>query len=225
MNKYVIVSSKDWFSRHKKSYQFKKLKVIEISNKKKLNIRNLRKINPKYIFFVHWNEKVQEEIYKNFECIVFHTSPLPFGRGGSPIQNLIIRGVKKSPVCAIKMTKVIDGGPIYYSMNINLNGTISEIFSKIAKKIEKLIIKICKKNPKPLNQKGKVVKFYRLTNLDNKILNKYSLKEIYDRIRMVDGEGYKKAYIKFGNYKLEFSNSTIKKNKLIAKVKFYKSDS
>ena len=123
------------------------------------------------------------------------------------------------------MTKVIDGGPIYYSMNISLNGTISEIFSKIAKKIEKLIIKICKKNPKPLNQKGKVVKFYRLTNLDNRILNKYSLKEIYDRIRMVDGEGYKKAYIKFGNYKLEFSNSTIKKSKLIAKVKFYKSDS
>ena len=34
--------------------------------------------------------------------------------------------------------KVIDGGPIYYSMNISLNGTISEIFSKIAKKIEKI---------------------------------------------------------------------------------------
>ena len=109
MNKYVVVSSKDWFRRHEKSSQFKKLKVIEILNKKKLNISNLKKINPRYIFFIHWNEKVTKEIYENFECIVFHTSPLPFGRGGSPIQNLIIRGIKKSPVCAIKMTKVIAG--------------------------------------------------------------------------------------------------------------------
>ena len=225
MNKYIVVSSKDWFSKHKKSNQFKKLNVIEILNKKKLNIKNLRIINPKYIFFIHWNEKVSEEIYKNFKCIVFHTSPLPFGRGGSPIQNLIIRGIKNSPVCAIKMTKVIDGGPVYDSMNITLNGTISEIFLRIAKKIEKLIIKICKNNPKPLKQEGKVVKFSRLKNKDNKILDKYSIKEIYDRIRMVDGEGYERAYIKFGNYKLELSNSTIKNKKLLAKIKLYRSDS
>lgn len=224
MNKYVVVSSKDWFRRHEKSSQFKKLKVIEILNKKKLNISNLKKINPRYIFFIHWNEKVTKEIYENFECIVFHTSPLPFGRGGSPIQNLIIRGIKKSPVCAIKMTKVIDGGPVYDSMNITLNGTISEIFSRIANKIEKLIIKICKNNPKPLRQEGNVVKFNRLKNKDNKILNKHSIKEIYDRIRMVDGEGYDKAYIRFGNYKLELSDSSIKNKKLIAKIKLYRSD-
>lgn len=224
MNKYVVVSSKDWFRRHEKSSQFKKLKVIEILNKKKLNISNLKKINPRYIFFIHWNEKVTKEIYENFECIVFHTSPLPFGRGGSPIQNLIIRGIKKSPVCAIKMTKVIDGGPVYDTMNITLNGTISEIFSRIANKIEKLIIKICKNNPKPLRQEGNVVKFNRLKNKDNKILNKHSIKEIYDRIRMVDGEGYDKAYIRFGNYKLELSDSSIKNKKLIAKIKLYRSD-
>ena len=86
-------------------------------------------------------------------------------------------------------------------------------------------IKICKNNPKPLKQEGKVVKFSRLKNKDNKILDKYSIKEIYDRIRMVDGEGYDRAYIKFGNYKLELSNSTIKNKKLLAKIKLYRSDS
>ena len=85
-------------------------------------------------------------------------------------------------------------------IRLNRKNAGGQVTLRTIQYIEKLIIKICKKNPKPLNQKGKVVKFYRLTNLDNKILNKYSLKEIYDRIRMVDGEGYKKAYIKFGNY-------------------------
>ena len=46
--------------------------------------------------------------------IVFHTAPLPYGRGGSPIQNLIVRGhISPAPVCALKMVSGLDEGPIY----------------------------------------------------------------------------------------------------------------
>lgn len=224
MSKYIVASSKAWFTKFNKSDQYKKLNIIEISNKKDLNINNLKKINPRYIFFPHWNWKVNSEIFNNFECVVFHTSPLPYGRGGSPIQNMIIRNIKKSPVCAIRMTEIIDGGPIYESKNISLKGTISEIFFRIAKVIEQIIIRICKNNPKPTAQKGDIILFNRLKNTDNELLFTYSLKEIYNRIRMVDGEGYQKAYISFGDYRLDFSESYMANNELYAKVKFYKSD-
>lgn len=222
MSKCVIVYSKDWFKRQPKSKQFKKLNLIEITSKKKLNIKNLKKINPKYIFFIHWNSKVNYKIYEKFNCVVFHTAPLPYGRGGSPIQNLIIRKIKKTPVCALKMTEVLDGGPIYDSLEITLDGDIKQIFSRIARCIEKLIIKIYKKNLIPIPQKGKIVSFKRLSYADNELLASYSVREMYDRIRMVDGEGYKKAYIKLGHYNIEFSNSQIVNEELLAKVRIYK---
>ena len=40
--------------------------------------------------------------------IVYNTASLPYGRGGSPITNLIINGCESSPVCAIAMTKELE---------------------------------------------------------------------------------------------------------------------
>ena len=38
---------------------------------------------------------------------------LPFGRGGSPLQNLIVRGYKETMLSAIKCVGEVDAGPIY----------------------------------------------------------------------------------------------------------------
>ena len=92
MTNYVVASSKSWFKEHSKSSEYKNLSIYEISTKKDLNLSKLEDINPRYIFFPHWNWKIEPEIYLRYECVVFHTAPLPYGRGGSPIQNLIING-------------------------------------------------------------------------------------------------------------------------------------
>ena len=107
MTNYVVASSKDWFINHKKSEAYNKLNITEITTKENLTLENLEKINPRYIFFPHWNWKVDSAIYERFECVVFHTAPLPYGRGGSPIQNLILKGLTSSPVCALKMTDIL----------------------------------------------------------------------------------------------------------------------
>ena len=215
----MVASSKDWFKEHPKSEEYEELNFIEISNKEDLKLEYLEKINPRYIFFPHWNWKVNSEIYERFECVVFHTAPLPYGRGGSPIQNLILKGLKKSPVCALKMTDIIDGGPIYDSFEISLDGTISEIFSRIAVCVEKLIVLICQNNLHPIEQNGEVVAFKRLSNSDNELHSNYSIKELYDRIRMVDGLDYPRAFINYGNHKIEFSEACLDGNHLLAKVK------
>ena len=69
--------------------------VLIINNKSQLSKDKLADFIPDIIFFPHWNWIVPDTIYESFKCIVFHTAPLPYGRGGSPIQNLILRGFKK----------------------------------------------------------------------------------------------------------------------------------
>ena len=53
---------------------------------------------------------------------------LPYGRGGSPLQNLIIRGGKTTKLFAFRMTEEFDARPNYLKRNLSLEGTAREIF-------------------------------------------------------------------------------------------------
>lgn len=219
----LLACSKDWFDSEFDSNN--SLNIHRISKKNELNINFLKSFKPRYIFFPHWNWIVPPEIHLNYECIVFHTAPLPFGRGGSPIQNLIKLGYESSPICAIKMNEVIDGGDIYLSREVSLKGNIAEIFSRIEPTIKEIIVKICDENIIPTKQTGEVTNFKRLSPEDNEIKKGYSLKEFYDGIRMVDGLDYPKAFIYFGDKKIEFSNAQLKEGELSASIKISKKES
>jgi methionyl-tRNA formyltransferase len=222
MTNYVIASSKPWFSEYSKSELFNELKIHEISKKEELNLTYLDKINPRYIFFPHWSWRVEPEILEKYECVVFHTAPLPFGRGGSPIQNLIVRGFKRAPVCALRMTNTLDGGPIYDSIEVSLEGSLSTIFQKIAACVERLIICICLETPVPRAQIGEPETFRRFTEKDNEIKEIFSIDMLYDRIRMVDGLDYPRAYLQYGGYRFNFTDAEIKGEDIYAKVKIHK---
>ena len=84
---------------------------IIIRDKTNLNIDFLNDFNPDYIMFPHWSHRVDKNIVNQFKCICFHSAPLPYGRGGSPIQNMIIRGHKETEVCSLLMEKDFDTGP------------------------------------------------------------------------------------------------------------------
>ncbi len=78
-----------------------------------LTLSALEEFGPRYAFFLHWSWKVQREIIENFECVCFHMSDLPYGRGGSPLQNLVLRGHRATKLTALRMTQELDAGPIY----------------------------------------------------------------------------------------------------------------
>ncbi|KGG12095.1 hypothetical protein [Prochlorococcus sp. MIT 0601] len=216
---YVVATSKDWFLNLPKSEEYRQLSIDYISDRADLSIENLEKINPRYIFFPHWSWKIDSEIYNRYECILFHTAPLPYGRGGSPVQNLILKGFKKSPVCALRINETLDAGPIYCKQEVSLKGNIDSIFARIGALIEDMIIYICINKPTPIDQEGDPYTFKRLSYKDNELNSAFSLDEIYDRIRMVDGKDYKSSYISFGQYKIEFTNAEIKNNEISAKIK------
>ena len=82
---------------------------------------------------------------------------------------------------------------------------------------------MCENEPLPSKQKGNSYLFKRLKEEDNKLDFNLSIKEIYDRIRMVDSNEYNKAYIELGNYKIEFSKAKRTADKLIAQINIIKS--
>jgi methionyl-tRNA formyltransferase len=204
----IICCSRSWF---KLSSKISNTHVVKFfSCEEELSVESINTFGPDYIFFPHWNWVVEREIHEQFNCIVFHTAPLPYGRGGSPIQNLILEGLKESPVCAIKMTAKLDAGPIYASSNISLGGTLNSIFLRINDAINDLMVDIIVKNPNPVEQEGEPHVFKRLTNSDNEITAGLKLEEVYDRIRMVDHADYPNAFIMYGDLKIEFSNAVLK---------------
>ncbi len=217
---YVIAYNRKWCSSLPKILEKKTGKnFFAVDNANNLDYKNLINIKPQYIFFPHWSNIIPEEIFKNFNCIIFHMTDLPYGRGGSPLQNLIVKGHNDTMISAIKCVNEIDAGPVYLKKPLSLYGSAEEIFVRANQVIEKMIIEILQTNPQPVVQKGKVTRFKRRNPEDGDISGTQSISEIYDYIRMLDAEGYPPAFLRFGNYKLEFSRASQKFDSIIASVR------
>lgn len=217
----LIATIKDWninnFYEFKKKFE-DKYNLYLITNKDDLIYQNVKDLNPKYIFFPHWSWLIPNEIYKNYECILFHMTDLPYGRGGSPLQNLITNKIYNTKISAIKVTKELDEGDIYLKEDFDISkGSAKEIYENASNLIfKKLIPNIIKKNIVPKKQEGDIVLFKRRTPEQSniKMLNDVSITNLYDFIRMLDAPSYPKAYLELDNLKIELSEVIIKDGKL-----------
>ena len=118
----------------------------------------------RYIFFLNWSEILPERVTSAFECVNFHCTPLPFGRGGHPIENLLLRGHTETVITAHRMTADIDTGPMYGRRGpVSLAGTKDEILARFVEPVSELMRRIVETEPTPIPQVGEVVRFQRLT--------------------------------------------------------------
>ena len=219
--KYIIITKRKCDLNN-----FKKLKK-NIFVLDKVNIIKIKRINPKIIFFIHWSKFINKSIFEKYLCIQFHSSNLPKGRGGSPIQNQIMLNIKKTKISAFKVSERLDSGPICIQGDLSLQGNALDILSKMEAKSVQMIKKIIKtKNLKFKKQKGKPSFFKRRKPSESKI-NAYKTKtinELYDFLRMLDAPGYPKAFIKLNKIKFSFNDIKIIKNKINAKVEITKNE-
>lgn len=220
MANYLVVTVKSWnienFNKFTKNFEGN---WFIVTNKEELNLETIKEIKPRYIFFIHWSWFIPKEIFDNFECVLFHMTDLPFGRGGSPLQNLIVRGIYKTKISALRVTQEIDAGDIYLKKPLDIEqGTAEEIFRKTSVIIYMMIKEIITKEIIPTPQEGEVVLFTRRKKEDSNMISLTSIREIYDYIRMLDAEGYPRAFLELNNIKIEFLEPKLKDNKIEAKV-------
>jgi methionyl-tRNA formyltransferase len=188
-----------------------------ITEPAELTAERIRALRPRYIFFPHWSHKVPAEILALAECVCFHETDLPFGRGGSPIQNLIARGFTQTKVTALRMTEELDAGPIYSQRAVSLEGPAEEIFLRVSALTTEMILEIVAAEPAPRAQVGTPTVFKRRRPEQSEITpDLKSLKELFDHLRMLDAEGYPRAYLRAGDFRIEFSRPALRSGEIVA---------
>ena len=215
---YVLATSRTWNEVLAKRLEKRTGHTYYLVTKNEnLSKEFLDSINPRYIFFPHWSYRIHEDIYKTYDCVIFHMTDLPYGRGGSPLQNLILRGHRETKISAIKCVEEMDAGPIYLKRSLCLEGSASEIFLRAVEIIEEMIVQIVQNDSSPTPQEGEPVYFKRRkpeeSNLNENTIA--SLNDFFDFIRMLDVDSYPRAYIDVHGYKMELSRVQMKENKLV----------
>ena len=190
-----------------------------ITDPDELTIKHLASIQPRYIFFPHWSHKVPAEIIDRYECVCFHETDVPYGRGGSPLQNLIERGHKDTVVTALRMVEVFDAGSVYAKRPLSLIGLAEEIYIRTAAIVFEIISKIVASEPTPVPQTGEPTVFRRRTP-EQSVISQGSqeLSALFDHIRMLDAEQYPHAFLEYGNFRFEFTRPAFRTGRIEATV-------
>ena len=212
--KIVVATSKSWNIVNARRFQEEyrgRVDVEIITGKANLTVQYLQETEPDWVFFPHWSWIIPDEIISRWQCVIFHTSPLPWGRGGSPIQNQIVREAYDSEVCAVRAVSEIDAGPIYTRSRIDLSkGTVEEILMQVSEIVFKMIPAITLEKMVPLQQEGDVVAFKRRNPEESRLPERVgSSRQAYDHLRMLDGEDYPPAFLQYGNQLIELKNARL----------------
>lgn len=193
--------------------------VLNASNREELDEVIKSDADIRYIFFLHWSFMVPKRITDNYECVCFHMTDVPYGRGGSPLQNLIARGHQETKLTALRMVQALDAGPVYLKRTLSLNGsTAEEIYLRASVLSCEMITQIMNEEIEPKEQTGEAVEFVRRTPDQSKLPETDNLDVIHDHIRMLDAEGYPHAFLDVGDLRLEFTRSSRYDGKILANV-------
>lgn len=176
-------------------------------------------LGPKSLFFLHWSWKVPDEIVAGHECICFHMTDVPYGRGGSPLQNLILRGHRDTKLTALRMTSEFDAGPVYLKVDLSLEGSAEEIYRRATVLSAQCIRRILEEKPKPVPQEGEPTVFARRKPGQSAIPALEGPGSLYDFIRMLDAEGYPRAFLDHAGFRFEFDRASLSEDGVCARVR------
>jgi methionyl-tRNA formyltransferase len=192
---------------------------VLLASNEELTYDKLQDLNPRYVFLVHWSSWIKPEIFSNFESIVFHMTDVPFGRGGTPLQNLLARGIYETKVSALRCEAELDAGPVYLKRPLSLYGSAEEIYMRASSLIEDMIVEILGTQPEPIKQQGEAVCFPRRKPVEGDLKDLQELRRVFDYIRMLDADGYPKAYLETDHLRLEFTRAALRNDNIVADVK------
>lgn len=179
--------------------------VIRMRSADELTRDALAAISPVFVFLPHWSAIIPADVYNSFPCVVFHMTDLPYGRGGSPLQNLIVRGHTTTMLSALRCVRELDAGPVYLKRPLSLAGTAEEILQRATLLTQEMIHEIVTTKPEPVPQSGAVVKFTRRKPSDGDLSPLDDLTRVECYIRMLDADGYPPAFIETPHLRIEFT--------------------
>jgi methionyl-tRNA formyltransferase len=224
--RYLVATVKPWnveaFQRRSAAFPGE---FTLVTRKEDLTSELVAKLEPRYIFFPHWSWLVPRAVLEAAECVCFHMTDVPYGRGGSPLQNLIARGHETTMLSALRMVEELDAGPIYGKRPLDLSGSAQEIFERAAELVYDLVDWMVRTEPNPEPQVGDVVRFRRRTPAMSALPVGGTERRLYDHIRMLDADTYPRAFLHHGEWQLIFSEASLVEDGITARVHIKRSKS
>jgi methionyl-tRNA formyltransferase len=216
----VVLSNMKWgVETAKKLGKRLDAEILFINDPTRFNRTYLDTVKPDYILVLHWSSIIPEDIYGKYETIIFHMTDVPYGRGGSPLQNLVVRGHRSTKISALRCVKELDAGSVYLKRNLSLDGNAEQIFIRASDIIVDMIEEIVISGIKPVDQIGKPVYFKRRKPKEGSIEGLTNIGDVYDYIRMLDADGYPRAYLDCNRLHLEFDDAKQCDNCVDARVR------
>ena len=193
----LLISSRPWNSALADRLSRQLNRPVESIVDSKLTSEAVAAIDPQWIFVPHWSHLIPESIWGSWPTVIFHMTDLPYGRGGSPLQNLIERGHSSTMLSALRCGPGLDTGDIYIKQPLSLHGSAEEIFLRADGVIEQMIKQIVREEPDAIPQQGEPVLFTRRTPPMSNLAScpEGDLISWYDQIRMLDAKGYPYAFL------------------------------
>ena len=128
----IYCAYRDWALKIYQEISKADHEIMLITDPSELVVEKCRQFKPDLFLFYGWSWMVSKEILDIAPSVCLHPSPLPKYRGGSPIQNQIVRGEKESAVTLFYMTEEIDAGDIILQEPISFEGHLQDILDRIA---------------------------------------------------------------------------------------------
>ena len=110
--------------------------VERITAPAQLTAETVAAIDPQWIFVPHWSHWIPDTIWGQWPTVIFHMTDLPYGRGGSPLQNLIQRGHSSTMLTVLHCGDGLDTGDIYFKQPLSLHGSAEEIFHRTDSRLQ-----------------------------------------------------------------------------------------
>ena len=218
----LLLSSRPWNNGLAQRLQDQLARPVHaIASPVALSREAVQKLDPEWIFVPHWSHLIPEAIWGQWPTVIFHMTDLPYGRGGSPLQNLIQRGHSNTMLTALRCGAELDAGDVYLKEPLSLYGSAEEIFLRADALIEQMILRIAHESPTPQPQQGEAVLFSRRKPAQSNLANCSAgdLDACYNQIRMLDAEGYPHAFIEILGMRLEFRRVSRRSDGLHADVR------
>jgi methionyl-tRNA formyltransferase len=111
-----------------------------------LCIDGIQKIDCDYIVVAAYGQILPKEVLEHAPCINLHASILPYYRGASPIQQILLNGDSKTGVTAMLMDEGLDTGDIIKIEEIDVDDDemVESLFTRLTDVASELTIDVLK---------------------------------------------------------------------------------
>ena len=135
-----------------------------------------------------------EVLARKYRNLVVHASPLPRGRGFSPLTWQVIEGLNEIPVCLLHAAEEVDSGAIVLGERLQFGG--HELIEEMRRTLGDATVRLCRQYlqfeipPVGRAQTGEPTVYPRRRPPDSRLDPQKTLAEQFDLLRTVDNGAY-----------------------------------